>query len=56
MYLRATGHTNYCIEAFNFLALYYYILPECFAKQMLWGQFINQVGKTGHNIYLISNI
>ena len=36
MYLRATGHTNYCIEAFNFLALYYTtyfqnaLLNKCF--------------------------
>ena len=28
LYLCATGHTNYCIEAFNFLALYYYILQN----------------------------
>ena len=51
LYFRATGHKNYCIEAFNFLALYYYVLPpQHFAEQMLWGRFINQAGKRGQNI------
>ena len=50
LFFRATGHTNYCIEAFNLLALYYCILPQRFAEQMLWGRFINTVGKRGHNI------
>ena len=27
---------------------YYYTLPPRIAEQMLWGQFINCVGKPGH--------
>ena len=32
---RATGHKNYCIEAFIFLMQYYYTLPPRHAEQML---------------------
>ena len=29
---------------------YYYILPNRYAEQMLWGRFINSEGGSGHNI------
>ncbi|KAL5502833.1 hypothetical protein EMCRGX_G009668 [Ephydatia muelleri] len=44
---RGTGHKNYCIEALQLLASYYYILPPRYAAQMLWGRFVNIHGKTG---------
>lgn len=44
------GIKNYCIEVFNFLALYYYVFTQRFAEQMLWGCSINQGGKSGQNI------
>ena len=47
---RASGHVNYCIEAFNLLMQYYYTLTPRLAEQMLWGRFINYEGKPGHNI------
>ena len=47
---RATGHTNYCIEAMNLLTQYYYTLTPQLAQQMLWGRFINNHGKIGQNI------
>jgi L1 cell adhesion molecule like protein len=50
LFFRATGHTNYCLEAFNTLMQYYYILPPRYAEEMLWGRFINARGKAGHNI------
>ena len=46
----ATQHKNYCLEAFNLLMQYYYVLPPRYAQQMLWGRFINSEGKPGHNI------
>ena len=45
-----TGHKNYCIEALQLLASYYYTLPPQYAAQMLWGRFVNVHGKTGCNI------
>lgn len=47
---RASQHKNYCIEALNFLMLYYYILPPRYAEQMLWGRFVNTEGGPGRNI------
>ena len=47
---RASGHTNYCLEAFNLFVQYYYTLTPRLAEQMLWGRFINNEGKMGHNI------
>lgn len=47
---RASGHVNYCLEAFNLLMQYYYTLTPRLAEQMLWGRFINYEGKPGHNI------
>eukprot|EP00731_Ephydatia_muelleri_P000852 Em0001g852a len=41
---RATQHKNYCIEALNLLMQYYYILPQRYAEQMLWGRFVNSEG------------
>ena len=46
---RSTGHKNYCIEALNLLAQYYYTLPPQLAEQMLWGRFINTHGRIGKN-------
>ena len=34
---RVTGHTNYCLEALNFLTQNYYTLPPRYAEQMLGG-------------------
>ena len=31
---RSTGHKNYCIEALNLLAQYYYTLPPQLVEQM----------------------
>eukprot|EP00731_Ephydatia_muelleri_P020729 Em0013g456a len=47
---RATQHKNYCIEALNLLMQYYYILPQQYAEQMLWGRFVNSEGGPGQNI------
>ena len=42
---RASGHTNYCIEAFNLFVQYCYTLSPRQAEQMLWGRFVNNEGK-----------
>ena len=47
---RATQHKNYCIEALNLLMQYYYILPQRYAEQMLWGRFVNSEGGPVQNI------
>ena len=46
----ATGHKNYCFEAFNLMCQYHYILTPQLAEQMLWGRFINTNGRIGENI------
>ena len=35
LFIRATKHKNYCIEAFNIQMQYYNILPKRYAEQML---------------------
>ena len=49
-YFLSSGHTNYCLEAFNLLVQYYYTLSPRLAEQMLWGCFVNSEGKIAHNI------
>ena len=50
LYFRATGHTNYCLEALNLLSHYYYLLPPRYAEQLKWSRFINTQGCQGANI------
>ena len=50
LFFRGSGHTNYCVEALTFLALYYYILPPRLAEHVLWECFVNYEGKKGKNI------
>ena len=50
LFFRASGHTNYALEALTLLSNYYYLLPPRYAEQMKWNRFINTQGKRGTNI------
>ena len=50
LFFRASGHTNYALEALTLLSHYYYLLPPRYAEQMKWNRFINTQGKCGSNI------
>ena len=50
LYFRATGHTNYCLEALNLQSHYYYLLPPRYAEQLKWSRFINMHDSPGANI------
>ena len=50
LFFRASGHTNYTLEALTLLSNYHYLLPPRYAEQMKWNQFINTQGKRGANI------
>ena len=50
LYFRATGHTNYCLEALNLLSHYNYLLPPRYAEQLKWNRFVNTQGSPGANI------
>ena len=47
---KASGRTNYSIEALTLLSQYYLILPSRLAEQLKWSRFINTTGLPGHNI------
>ena len=47
---RATGHTNYTLEAFTLLCQYYYLFPPRQAEQLLTARFINSSGGASNNI------
>ena len=47
---RATGHTNYTLEAFTLLVQYYYLFPPRYAEQLLTARFVNSKGGAGNNI------
>ena len=50
LFFRASGHTNYTIEAFTLLSQYYYLFPPQLAQQLMWSRFVNTTGQKGHNI------
>lgn len=50
LFFRASGHTNYTLEALNLLSHYHYLLPPRYAEQMKWNRFVNTQGKRGANI------
>ena len=52
LFFRASGHTNYTLEALTLLSHYYYLLPPRYAEQLKWSRFINTQGKQGANIPL----
>lgn len=47
---RATGHTNYTLEALTLLTQYFTTLPPNLAEQLKWCRFINVHGKPQCNI------
>lgn len=47
---KASGRTNYSIEALTLLTQYYLILPPRLAEQLKWSRFVNVHGLPGHNI------
>ena len=47
---RATGHTNYAMEALTLLTQYFVVLPPNLAEQVKWCRFINVHGQPGGNI------
>uniref|UniRef100_A0A1X7TR30 DUF6589 domain-containing protein n=1 Tax=Amphimedon queenslandica TaxID=400682 RepID=A0A1X7TR30_AMPQE len=47
---KATGRTNYSIEAFNMLAQYHFLLSNRQKHQLIWGRFINVHGLPARNI------
>ena len=47
---KATGRTNYSIEAFILLAQYHFLFSERQKHQLLWGRFINVHGLPARNI------
>ena len=47
---RATGHTNYTLEAFQLLCHYYYLLRARCTEQLIWSHFVNMHGSCGRNI------
>ena len=47
---KASGRTNYSIEALTLLSHYYLILPPRLAEQLKWSRFVNTHGLPGHNI------
>ena len=47
---KASGRTNYSIEALTLLSQYYLILPSRLAEQLKWSRFVNTTGLPGHNI------
>ena len=50
LFFRASGHTNYTLEALTLLSHYYYLLPPRYAEQLKWSRFINTQCKQGANI------
>lgn len=47
---KASGRTNYSIEAFATLYQYYYTLSPRQSHQLIWSRFVNTHGQPGHNI------
>ncbi len=47
---RATGHTNYAMEALTLLTQCFVVLPPNLAEQVKWCRFVNVHGKPGRNI------
>lgn len=47
---KASGRTNYSIEALTILTQYYLLLPPNLAEQLKWSRFVNTRGLPGHNI------
>ena len=47
---KASGRTNYSIEALTILSHYYLILPPRLAEQLKWSRFVNTHGLPSHNI------
>ena len=47
---KASGRTNYVIEALTLLTQYYMVLPPRIAEQLKWSRFINVHGLPGHNV------
>lgn len=47
---RASGRTNYAIEAFHLLAQYKFILTSCMATQLKWSRAVNTLGRPGKNM------
>lgn len=47
---KATGHSNYAIEAFTLLCQYHFMLSPFLAEQLKWSRFVNTHGKIGKNI------
>lgn len=47
---KASGQTNYAIEALTLLTQYYLILPPRLAEQLKWSRFINMHGLPGRNV------
>ena len=47
---KASGRTNYSIEAFLTLYQYYFMLSTRQSHQLVWSRFINTHGLPGHNI------
>ena len=47
---KASGRTNYSIEALTLLSQYYLVLPPRLAEQLKWSRFVNVHGLPGHNV------
>ena len=47
---RASGRTNYTMEAFTMLYSHSFLLSPRVAKQLLWSRFINTAGRPGKNM------
>ena len=50
LFYRASGHTNYAMEALHLLCQYKYLLPERLAEQLICERFVNTQGSPGANI------
>ena len=47
---KASGRSNYSIEALTLLTQYNIVLPPNLAEQLKWSRFVNTSGLPGHNI------
>ena len=47
---KASGHTNYVVEAFNLLFQLQYVFTPRMKKQLMWERTINVHGKPGRNV------
>ena len=47
---KASGRSNYSIEALTLLTQYHIVLPPNLAEQLKWSRFVNTSGLPGHNI------